>query len=37
MVEEIAGRSLVVNETALVQIAIDRLEDGDAAGSLLNG
>jgi hypothetical protein len=36
VVEEIARSSLVVNEAALVEIAIDRLEDRDAAGGLLN-
>ena len=36
MVEEIARSSLVVDEAALVEIAIDRLEDRDAAGCLLN-
>lgn len=36
VVEEIAGSSLVVNEAALVEVAIDRLENRDAAGGLLN-
>jgi hypothetical protein len=35
--EEIARTSLVVNETALIQISIDRLEDRNAACSFLNG
>jgi hypothetical protein len=36
VVEEVAGGSLVVNETALVEIAIDRLKDRDAACRLLS-
>jgi hypothetical protein len=37
VIEQIARSSLVVNEAALVEIAIDRLEDRDAAGGFLNG
>jgi hypothetical protein len=36
VVKQIAGSPLVVDEAALVEIAIDRLEDRDAACGLLN-
>ena len=36
MVEEVARRSVLVDETALIQITIDRLKDRAATGGLLN-
>ena len=37
MVEEVAGLALLVDESALVEIAIDRLEDCHATSSLVHG
>ena len=36
MVEQIAGCALPIDETALVEVTVDRFEDRDAAGSLMN-
>ena len=36
MVEEVAGLPLLVDEPALIEITIDRLEDRDAASSLVD-
>jgi len=37
VVEEVAGLPLLVDEPALVEVPIDRLEDRDAASSLVDG